>query len=68
MYANIILKSGAAYVVDASRDSVCKEWDKALTGDPPLRTYNRLRAGIPSPKVTIDLREISSVEDYRGCG
>jgi hypothetical protein len=65
MPARIILKNGQTYSVDAHREDIKNEWENALVGHNPIVTYFRLHAGIPLPKVTIDLREVSSVEEER---
>lgn len=55
--------SGVAYHLDAAHDDVVRAWRAAVVGEgDPFGTYRRLYAGIPKPEVTLDLREVSSVE------
>lgn len=66
MPATIHMKSGDYYTVDTYRNDIVKEWDQVLQGDiSPLRTYDQLHAGIPLPKLTLNMHEISHVAEYR---
>jgi hypothetical protein len=67
MPASIHMKNGDWFRVDAYRDDIeaaMRDQYKKRDAD-PFRTYDRLDAGIPLPKVTVDVRDISYVNEYR---
>lgn len=65
MPATIHMKNGDWFKVDAYRDDIAASLQALDTGTTPYVTYERLDAGIPLPKVTIDLREVAYVNEVR---
>lgn len=63
MPVRIFLKNGTAYTVDAYHDDVASAWRGAFADIAhSIVTFDRLHAGIPLPKVTVDMREVASIE------
>lgn len=63
MAVKIILVNGTVYLIDAWYATVYGMWAAAVAEEQdPIVSFDRLGAGIPLPKVAVDLRQISSLE------
>jgi hypothetical protein len=65
MPATIHMKNGDYFEVDIWRDNIHDHMVAAFGGGIPFFTYDRLDAGVPRPKITIDVREIAYVNEVR---
>lgn len=61
METRILLKNGSVYSVNAYYDDVVTDW-RTKQG---VVEYERLGAGLPTPKVAILMEEVASVEQTR---
>lgn len=65
MPATIHMKNGDWFKVEAYREDIEKVMLDVWNGASPYVTYEMLDAGIPLPKVTVDLREVAYVNEAK---